>query len=208
MFAVSQIESPNYSDRAGAPIDLVVLHYTASGSAQGTARWFADPISRVSAHFVLGRQGELIQCVALKDAAWHCGVADVVLSGEAYSNCNQRSIGIELANCGLLEQVGGSWTYPVGDEHWPYLGGEPQEAGMIYDNGVAIEGHWEPYPEAQIDALQRLLWKLNELHPTAVQNLIGHEEIAMPLGRKKDPGPLFPWERFSRKLGRRTKRVC
>lgn len=201
---IKQVPSPNHSSRNGADIMATVLHYTAAGSAAGTAVWFADDASRVSSHFIIGRQGEIIQCVDLANAAWHCGQAEIVIDGEAHSNANQISIGIELANAGYLECIAGAWCYPVGEEHWPYHGPEPQLATLQWDNRIAIEGHWEPYPDAQIDALQALLRRLAELHPEAVQNLIGHEEIAMPLGRKKDPGPLFPWSRFSRKMPRRT----
>lgn len=58
---------------------------------------------------------------------------------------------------------------------------------------------WEKYPEAQLKALESLLaWLRAEGYGEAVDQLVGHEEIAMPRGRKSDPGPAFPWERFRR----------
>jgi AmpD protein len=47
---------------------------------------------KVSAHFLIKRNGELIQFVSCKDRAWHAGKSN----WENNSNCNDFSIGIEL----------------------------------------------------------------------------------------------------------------
>jgi AmpD protein len=47
---------------------------------------------RVSSHFLLRRDGEVIQFVSCNDRAWHAGVS--VWRGQA--RCNDYSIGIEL----------------------------------------------------------------------------------------------------------------
>ena len=46
----------------------------------------------VSAHFVIRRDGELIQFVSCDDRAWHAGAS----SWRGRANCNDYSIGIEL----------------------------------------------------------------------------------------------------------------
>jgi N-acetyl-anhydromuramoyl-L-alanine amidase len=46
----------------------------------------------VSAHFIIHRTGELVQCVSIWDRAWHAGRSFL---GER-SGCNDFSIGIEL----------------------------------------------------------------------------------------------------------------
>jgi len=163
--------------------------------------------SRVSSHYVISRQGNIIQCVDLDHAAWHCGVAELVIDGEAHSAANEMTIGIELANFGRLHWDGEEFCYLMGEDYIPYPGLQPTLASLEYDNGMIIDGHWDPYPDAQIDSLQALLVRLAQSHPEAVQNLVGHEEIAMPLGRKCDPGPLLPWDRFFRRTPRRTRRI-
>ena len=50
---------------------------------------------RVSAHFLIRRDGELIQCVSCDDRAWHAGVS----SWNGRERCNDFSIGIELEGC-------------------------------------------------------------------------------------------------------------
>lgn len=53
---------------------------------------------RVSAHFLIRRDGELIQFVSCNDRAWHAGVS----SWRGRERCNDFSIGVELEGCDEL----------------------------------------------------------------------------------------------------------
>ena len=68
----------------------------------------------------------------------------------------------------------------------------------INSRSVGIElvnpGHefgYEPFPEAQIQALIRLGQGIVRRHPIAPRNVVGHSDVAP--SRKQDPGELFPW---------------
>ena len=76
----------NYTQaNRGAPmIDFIVIHI-AQGSYSGTINWFKDPRANVSAHYVVGRRGQIAQCVHNADIAWHAG----------NWRFNKKSIGIE-----------------------------------------------------------------------------------------------------------------
>lgn len=203
--------SHHHCDRGGWDVLGTVVHYTAGGSAAGSARWFQNDASRVSAHYVLSRYGVVYRCVADGRTAYHSGRAEMWIDGEVLSDsrssANAFTIGVELASRGCLVRSGDSFLYELGGRLHTYRGPDPIEAVLLYDNGVEIEGWWEPYPDDQMDALQQLLLGIAKKHGAgAALNLMGHEEIAMPFAtRKRDPGPLFPWERFSRKAPRRTK---
>jgi len=93
----------------------------------------------------------------------------------------------------LTRDVGGFW-YEVAGRLYRYDGPRPISAALEYDDGRRIVGYWEPFPEAQLAGLEELLAKLSEAG--YLVDLVGHEEVGMPFGRKMDPGPLFPWERF------------
>lgn len=54
---------------------------------------------------------------------------------------------------------------------------------------------WQPYGEAQIEALIALLKDLRARHGLGSDAIIGHADIAPQ--RKVDPGPLFPWQRLA-----------
>jgi AmpD protein len=104
------VASPNFGARPdGVQIDLAVVHSISlpPGRYGGDAieRLFTnrlDPRShpafaalqglQVSAHFVVRRDGELIQFVPLQGRAWHAGVS----RWRGRDNCNHYSIGIEL----------------------------------------------------------------------------------------------------------------
>ena len=95
--AVTEILSPNYDDRRGVPIDTIVLHHTATvADATGVARFFQQPSSKVSSHYVVDRSGAIVRCVADSNRAWHAGVS--LFQGR--TDVNTFSIGIEICNVG------------------------------------------------------------------------------------------------------------
>jgi len=79
----SFIESPNSSSRNGAEIDMIVLHCSTAATVEGTIQWFLNRNSRVSAHYVVDKNGDIYQMVRDDCSAWHAKTA------------NSRSIGIE-----------------------------------------------------------------------------------------------------------------
>lgn len=90
------VQSPNFGDRPdNTAVDTVVVHATAGPTAEGAARHFFTPSSQVSAHFIIGKDGSIYQCVSTFKRAWHAGVSrDFRDKG----NVNNFSIGIELVN--------------------------------------------------------------------------------------------------------------
>ena len=77
--------SPNFGRRPeGGRIDAIVIHTTEGGYRQAI-EWFKTARSEVSAHFVIGPDGEITQMAALSRRAWHA------------TYYNDRSIGIEVA---------------------------------------------------------------------------------------------------------------
>ena len=202
------VPSPHFSSRMGKEVEATIIHYTGGGRSSGTVSWFANPVSKVSAHFVIARDGHTVQMVELDCAAWHAGISEMEVRGESRSGVNSFSIGVELANHGwLYRDKRADFWYELGNEMRPYRGPQPLEADLIFvDNGICVTGWWEPYPESQIDGLDALIKLLRDNgYKKSVDRIRGHEEIAMPLGsRKRDPGPLFPWTRFGRQDGRRT----
>ena len=205
--SVNYVPSPNFSRRSGFEVAGVVLHYTAGGSAHGSLRWMTNPASRVSSHFLVGRDGATWQLVPLDKAAWHAGPSEWTYQGETRHGCNRYTIGIELANHGLVfKAADGRYWYEIGRELYLYRqDSHPQRAQVLFDNGNKVSGFWEPYPSVQLLALHKLIRDLRTELGKSDLPLVGHEEIAMPMGRKTDPGPLFPWEDYGRPNGRRTK---
>ena len=102
--------SPNCDARpAGAQVTLLVVHSISlpPGEFGGDAieRLFTNRLDRaahpsfgeleslrVSAHFLVRRDGELVQFVPLQSRAWHAGAS----SWRARARCNDFSVGVEL----------------------------------------------------------------------------------------------------------------
>jgi len=72
-------------------INLVVLHYTA-GDFDSSLSWLMNPASKVSAHYLISRLGDIWQLVPEEWKAWHAGRS----SWNGQDNVNEFSIGIEL----------------------------------------------------------------------------------------------------------------
>ncbi|WP_425477605.1 N-acetylmuramoyl-L-alanine amidase [Alkalisalibacterium limincola] len=96
---------------------------------------------------------------------------------------NANSVGIELVNTG---------RYP----HW------------LHSRHQAMD---EPYTEAQIQALLRVLAHLQDTLP-GLARIAGHEDLdtdttaasddpMLRVPRKRDPGPQFPWDRVLEATG-------
>ena len=87
----------------------------------------------------------------------------------------------------------------VSDEHRAWHAGAGRWGTIHELNSASIgieidnDGH-EPFTDAQIDALIRLLEDLTRRHRIPKTEVIGHSDLAP--GRKIDPGPLFPWKRL------------
>lgn len=88
--------SPNFTKGRKKPVTTVVVHYTGSDSAAGTISWFLNPSSKVSAHYVIGKFGEVYKCVDLSDIAWHAGLS----YGPNGWGVNSYSVGVELVGTG------------------------------------------------------------------------------------------------------------
>jgi N-acetylmuramoyl-L-alanine amidase len=90
---IEVIKSPNYSNRPlNQAIRLIVLHNTSSSDIESTISWFKSTESKVSAHYVIGRDGRVVRMVEDMFKAWDCGISE----WNGNKNCNDFSIGIEL----------------------------------------------------------------------------------------------------------------
>jgi N-acetylmuramoyl-L-alanine amidase len=189
--------SPHHSSRRGRRVAAIVYHYTAGPTQAGTVSWFQNPQSRVSAHYVIGRNGRIVQMVRLNRAAWHAGRS--ILAGRR--GVNRFSIGIEIVNWGQLRRRGQRYRRRGVRRRCahPFC----TRTGRRYTGQAPIRArgrYWEPYTQAQYRSLIRLTRYLVARYPT-ITHITGHEDIALPRGRKTDPGGAFDWARIRAALG-------
>jgi N-acetylmuramoyl-L-alanine amidase len=138
------VPSPNFNERKP---NYVIIHHTGDDTVEEALRSLANPLRQVSAHYLIARDGKILQLGDERARAWHAGVSE----WGSDTDLNSASIGIELDN----------------------------------------NGH-EPFPEAQISSLLRLLADIKERYDIPTANFLGHADIAP--GRKVDPSRYFPWK--------------
>lgn len=66
------IVSPNHWPRRKAPCTVLIYHYTAGGPIESCIKYFQQK-DKISAHFIIERDGRVVQMVKLEDRAWHAG---------------------------------------------------------------------------------------------------------------------------------------
>ena len=64
--------SPNFDARA-LPVSMVVLHYTGMIDGASAIARLADPEAKVSAHYVVAEDGQVVRMVDEAHRAWHAG---------------------------------------------------------------------------------------------------------------------------------------
>jgi N-acetyl-anhydromuramyl-L-alanine amidase AmpD len=61
----------NFSTQAIHP-KFIVIHVTGGSNQSGTDAWFNNPAAQVSAHFSIGKDGQIHQYVDTAQMAYHC----------------------------------------------------------------------------------------------------------------------------------------
>ena len=87
--------SPNFDVRRH-PVSMLVLHYTGMQSAADALDRLTDAQAKVSAHWVVAEDGQIISLVDESSRAWHAGKA----WWRGITDVNSASIGIEIVNPG------------------------------------------------------------------------------------------------------------
>ena len=97
---IENLFSPNFlrKKRINSSIKFIVIHYTGMQSERESINWLCNPISKVSSHYLISKNGKIYRLVKDNKIAWHAGKS----SWAKYKNLNKNSIGIELVNRGHI----------------------------------------------------------------------------------------------------------
>jgi N-acetylmuramoyl-L-alanine amidase len=168
----------------GGPLnpELIIVHDTAGAlDYRGSVSWLCNPQAKASAHFVIGRAGEVTQLASCRVKTWHAGQS----AYKGRQNVNNFAIGIEIANPGrlVLNSSGKVARASFGEEY-----GVAKYNLEFHQTAAHGSGWWMPYPKAQLDAVVSLCAALSETYN--IKKLAAHFEISP--GRKIDVGPQFP----------------
>jgi N-acetyl-anhydromuramyl-L-alanine amidase AmpD len=147
----------------GLPTGITV-HYTADGDLERVKREMNS--SKVGYHFIVDRDGLIHQTANLAKAVNHAGKA--MWNGQSP---NRTHLAVAFISWGHLDKDGRAWN------------------GMKVLNPVKRRGLlWDPATEVQEKKLLQLLSDLMRDFDISPMNICGHDECALPAGRKADPG--------------------
>ena len=90
--------SPNFDlkKRDKSKIKYLIYHYTGMRSEKGALRRLTNINSKVSCHYFIKKNGEVIKIVPELYVAWHAGIS----FWKKDRSLNKKSIGIEISNPG------------------------------------------------------------------------------------------------------------
>lgn len=141
--------SPNWDERS-LPVSMIVLHYTGMMDAAAAIARLCDPEAKVSCHYLIAEDGEIVRMVPEEKRAWHAGAS----YWRGIEDVNSASVGIELVNPG----------HELGYRPFP----EPQMAALlplmneiVGRHGITrgnIVGHSDVAPARKIDPGELFDW--------------------------------------------------
>jgi len=171
------IESLN--ETAGKPLDAkgITIHYTAERDLDDVLA--SLKIKKLGYHIIIERDGKVTQFASFDKRIAHSGWSE----WEGISP-NSNHIAVALCSWGWLRKINlttyVSWcgtNVPIDD---------------VIKKKMWDQFYWDRATNAQLVSLEKLLhWLIDQgIDP---KNICGHDECAIPLGRKADPGGILPF---------------
>jgi len=155
----------------GSPVG-VTIHYTADRKLERAVRSLKE--KNLAYHLLITRGGEVIQMADLTKAVSHAGNA----SWRGFSP-NKTHLSVALVSWGELKFDGSSYKAWNGTQLLP-------SEVRTKDNR-----YWDRATDEQEAALMKVLkWFVSDLNIDPL-NICGHDECAIPAGRKSDPGHIL-----------------
>lgn len=164
-------DAHNFGSRKGAFITGIVLHAT-QGWKNGVTKRFQDPDAQASCHYLVCKDGTIIQYVTEDFAAWHSGNGEV----------NQHTVGIEIE--ALVQDLKTKeWLNPAD-------GFTNQQYTSLLQLCRYLVSRYGIKP--------RRVLRGEKLAPNGI---LAHSDVPDPhhegqwggLNHHEDPGPNFPW---------------
>ena len=132
-------ESFNHGEKGGEFQKYIVLHDTeGEGSASGVVDWWDSNGQGVAAHFVINKDGSIVQCVDLDRITHHAGFGDTGHNEKYGTTDESRDDKVGTQPIGSWASDYGMNSYSIGIE-------------MVHVGGSG------DYPAAQLEALDNLI---------------------------------------------------
>ncbi|PTQ07370.1 N-acetylmuramoyl-L-alanine amidase [Sphingomonas oleivorans] len=142
--------SPNFDERT-LSVSMLVLHYTGMEDAPSAITRLCDAEAKVSCHYLVAEDGQVLRMVGEEKRAWHAGRSH----WRGISDVNSASIGIEIVNPGHDH---GYRPFPEAQMSSVI----PLVADIVRRHGIApdnVVGHSDVAPARKVDPGELFEWE-------------------------------------------------
>ena len=193
--------SCNFSRRIDeSDIKGIVIHYT-NGDSDGSYSWWQNRYPGTSAHYIINRDGSVIQSVPEAYTSYHLGCywneencsicPDSLCDNHGYfTDPIETTIAIELENAGpLFENTDGSFS-----DIFHRQINEKEGVYFYYgtDKKYRASRYYQCFTEPQLETLRNLIDSIESRYGHEMI-IVGHDSIQ---DSSLDPGPAFPRDQF------------
>ena len=163
--------SPNFDikKRKSKDIKFIIFHYTGMKKEIDAINRLTSFNSKVSSHYFIKKNGEILTLVPDLYVAWHAGFS----SWKKYKNLNKNSIGIEISNQGHDNK----YTYFNGRQIRSVLKLTKFLTKKYKIKSKFILGHSDISPDRKIDPGEKFPWKYLAKKKIGIWHDLDHQKI-------------------------------
>lgn len=89
---ITQKKTPNQNKGRSGKVPIMVVCHRTSGSFEGAVSWLCNEKSGASSHFVVSKQGAVVQLVDIQDTAWCNGTSTDSSNSKYYKNSTLNTV--------------------------------------------------------------------------------------------------------------------
>jgi len=176
---VQKINSKNYYARSSKGVnytpELIVMHISESSSAS-TIKWYTDQTSRYACHYLVEKNGNIVQFVDLEQAAWCQSTSIDPSNNKYYGKSSLNSVKKHKTNANF---------YSVGI----VFEGKSSDGGVLTDRQIQVGAQL-------INYIRYKVYKTyDSVIPLDRQHIVGHNEVT-PVSSPDCPGSKFPYAKL------------
>lgn len=183
--------SPNVGGKCKPKI--MICHDTASGlNSSGPISWLCNKDAKASAHFVVGRDGDITQLVNTNRVAWHAGKSTYPGHNDGSGSVNSIAVGVEIVNPGIMTRIANGRAFFSDSKtvSWDMNEYGIEKAAPLPLSLKRAEAYWMSYTDAQLEAVLNIGHAVKDAYN--ISDVVAHWTVSP--GRKVDTNPLFPLE--------------
>ena len=170
--------SPNFDPkkRKKSQIKFIVFHYTGMKSEKGAIDKLLNPESKVSCHYFIKNNGNIIKMLPETYQAWHAGIS----SWKKFKFLNKNSIGIEITN------PGHEYKYKKFSKKQIYslIKITKSLIKKFKINSKSILGHSDIAPDRKMDPGEKFPWEYLSKYKIGIWHDLNQNKIRKDRGLK------------------------